>query len=180
MPGYWRLPELTAKVFDEEGFYKFGDALEPADPNDFSKGFYFGGRTAENFKLDTGTWVATGKVRQALLEGLGNQVHDVVITGADRPYLGALVFLKHPEKAADADLRQELQGRLQEHIAETKGSSNRVLRLLLLPDRPDAGRQEVTDKGSINQRAVLGNRKDAVETLYSSDPQVISIEAEKV
>lgn len=179
MPGYWRLPELTAKVFDEEGYYKFGDALEPVDPEDLTKGFRFGGRTAENFKLNTGTWVTTGKVRQALLERLGNDVLDVVITGADRSYLGALVFLKTPDKLADADLRADLLQRLCEHATEAKGSSNRVRRLLLLPDSPDTATQEMTDKGSINQRAVLRNRRDTVEALYDGSVQVIDIEDAK-
>lgn len=179
MPGYWRLPEVTAKVFDEEGYYKFGDALEPVDPENLSKGFRFGGRTAENFKLNTGTWVTTGNVRQALLERLGNEVLDVVITGADRTYLGALVFLKNPENAENAELRTDLQARLREHAAEAKGSSNRVRRLLLLSSNPDAAGQEVTDKGSINQRAVLRNRQDTVEALYSGSDQVIDIEEAK-
>lgn len=179
MPGYWRLPELTAKVFDDEGFYMFGDALEPVDPDDFAKGFRFGGRTAENFKLNTGTWVTTGNVRQALLDQLGTEVLDVVIAGADKTYLGALVFLKDVTKVEDIAVRENLRTRLREHAAEAKGSSNRVRRLLLLSTGPDIAGQEMTDKGSINQRAVLRNRPDAVEALYAGGAQVIDIEEEK-
>jgi feruloyl-CoA synthase len=84
-PGYWRQPELSAQCFDEEGFYKFGDALMPVDPDDFSKGFRFDGRTAENFKLDTGTWVATGALRMDFIDHFGDSIRDVAITGADRP-----------------------------------------------------------------------------------------------
>ena len=173
-PGYWRAEELTAKAFDEEGFYSYGDALVPVDPADFSKGFYFGGRTAENFKLDTGTWVATGAVRLSLLEALGPEVLDVVITGADKPWLGAMVFLRDPARKDDTALRADLAARLATHAKAQAGSSTRIKALLLLPDAPNKGVGEMTDKGSINQRLVLRLRAAEVERLYrGGDPDIL-------
>lgn len=166
-PGYWRAPDLTAKAFDEQGFYCFGDALQPLDPDDFSKGFTFAGRTAENFKLDTGTWVATGALRLSLLDALGPDVLDVVITGPDRPWLGALVFLRDPALAGDGALQDRLRARLQAHAAGQRGSSTRIRRLMLLDDAPDKPAGEMTDKGSINQRLVLRLRADCVDRLYA-------------
>src|SRR5690606_20028914 len=90
-PGYWRNPELTAEAFDEEGFYKLGDAVRFAVPGDPTKGFYFAGRTAENFKLQTGTWVAVGRLREQLVDQFGELIRDAVITGENRTELGALV-----------------------------------------------------------------------------------------
>ena len=174
-PGYWRAPDLTAKAFDEEGFYSYGDALVPADPDDLSQGFYFGGRTAENFKLDTGTWVSTGAVRLSLLEALGPDVLDVVITGADKPWLGALVFPRDPARIEDPALRADLAARLAAHAKLQSGSSTRVRKLLLLDTPPNKGVGEMTDKGSINQRLVLRLRADKVAALYDgADPAIIN------
>lgn len=176
MPGYWRQPEVTAKVFDEEGFYMFGDALEPVDPEDMAAGFRFAGRTAENFKLDTGTWVSTGNVRHGLLEALGGAVRDVVLTGPDRPYLGALLFLNDPAKADDPALHALLKERLSAHAGTARGSSERVRRILVLHEGPSVEAREVTEKGSINQRAVIANRPDAVEALYAGHGDIIEAE----
>ena len=92
-PGYWRQPELTAKAFDEEGFYKFGDALKPADPDDFSAGFDFDGRIAEDFKLASGTWVSVGPLRARFIAACAPLVRDVVIAGINRDEVSALVIL---------------------------------------------------------------------------------------
>ena len=104
-PGYWRDPELTAAAFDEEGFYRLGDAFRFADRSDAAKGFYFDGRLAENFKLNTGTWVSVGALRARFIDHFGEIVRDVVITGLDRDYIGALVF---PNLAMCRNLANEL------------------------------------------------------------------------
>ncbi len=189
--GYWRDPKLTKDAFDEEGFYKLGDALRFADPADASKGFYFDGRTAENFKLDTGTWVSVGAVRGKLINGLGGLARDAVITGLDRPYIGALVV---PDLAAcrglasaaeDApartvldhpDVRAAFATRLATLVGNGSGSSTVVRRILLLDEPLSIDRGEVTDKGSLNQRAVLSNRGELVEEIYRGSPRVISLE----
>src|SRR5690606_10591078 len=147
MTGYWRQPELTAKVFDEEGFYCFGDALLPVDPDDLTKGFRFDGRTAENFKLDTGTWVNTGALRMVLIEHFGELVREVAITGADKPYLGALFFPKDPSKSDDPAFLAALKDKLTELAAQSTGSSNRVRRLLVVAEPPSMDAGELTDKG---------------------------------
>lgn len=189
-PGYWKLPELSAKAFDEEGYYRFGDALRPADPEDFSKGFMFDGRTAENFKLDTGTWVSTGALRQSFINHFGDFVSDVAITGADKPFLGGLVFPK-PEFLrelcnADADTPIDELNRHQAtraHFAEqlgklaetNTGSSTLVRRIILMDEPPSMAAGELTDKGTINQRAVLRNRPEDVDEIYEGSDRVISI-----
>ena len=92
-PGYWRQPELTAKAFDEEGFYKFGDALKPADPKDFDAGFDFDGRIAEDFKLASGTWVSVGPLRARFVAACAPLVRDVIIAGINHDEISALVVL---------------------------------------------------------------------------------------
>jgi len=173
MTGYWRQPELSAKVFDEEGYYCFGDALIPVDPQDLTKGFRFDGRTAENFKLDTGTWVNTGALRMTLIEHFGDLVREVAITGADKPYLGALFFPKDPSKAGDPAFHAALKEKLTALAAKSTGSSNRVRRLLVVAEPPSMDAGELTDKGSLNQRAVLRNRAELVDELYAGSDRVI-------
>jgi len=176
-PGYWRQPELTRAAFDEEGYYRTGDALRFVDPADARQGFEFDGRTAEDFKLGTGTWVSVGPLRAKVNAACSPLVQDVVITGHNRDKLGALVF---PNLLACRDLGAEaLRARLRpvfERLArDATGSSTRVTRALVMDQPPliDAG--EVTDKGSINQRAVLANRAALVERLYAEppDPSII-------
>jgi feruloyl-CoA synthase len=189
-PGYWRAPELTAKAFDEEGYYCFGDALRPADPNDLSAGFLFDGRTAENFKLDTGTWVSTGALRTRFIDHFGGLARDVAIAGADRPYLSAIVFpdvealraisglgkdAALRDIYADDKVRAAMGGKLSTLAKEATGSSNRVRKMILAEDPPDFASGEQTDKGSINQRMVLSRRQELVDELYSDSPRVISI-----
>ncbi|MCB1343408.1 MAG: feruloyl-CoA synthase [Pseudooceanicola sp.] len=184
-PGYWRAPELTAQAYDDEGFYGLGDAVRFAVPGDASRGFYFDGRLAENFKLASGTWVAVGALRAQLVNDLGGLASDVVIAGENREALAALVV---PDMAALRALaggedpvngprvRDELARRLSGHAARATGSATRVTRALLLTDPLDFDRGEMTDKRSINQRAVLRNRAAMVEQLYSGDPAVIHAE----
>lgn len=193
-PGYWRSPELTVKAFDEEGFYKIGDAVRFADPADPSKGFFFDGRTAENFKLQTGTWVSVGKLRAKLVDDFGGLIRDAVITGENRAELGALVVGSLPsmreivgaeastmtdeEIFAHPNVRQALASRLKSHQMRATGSATRVARLLIIREAPRIDKGEITDKGSLNQRAMLSHRKDLVETLYHGSPDVILAEKE--
>jgi feruloyl-CoA synthase len=171
-PGYWRQPELTAAAFDEEGYYRTGDALRFADEADPSLGFEFDGRTAEDFKLGTGTWVSVGPLRARINTACSPFVQDVVITGHDRDRLGALVF-PNPVVCRDlsaAALRQKLQPVFERLARESTGSSTRIARAMVMemPASIDSG--EVTDKGSINQRAVLKSRAALVERLYADAP----------
>lgn len=187
-PGYWRSPDLTEAAFDDEGFYCIGDALRYADPEDPAKGFFFDGRTAENFKLMTGTWVAVGTLRAQLVDALGGLVRDAVITGEGRYELGALLVPFRPSierlvpNSADLsdaelynhpDVRDTLAKMLGDHMEKATGSSTRVKRAMILVDPLQLDKGEITDKGSVNQKAVLRHRDALVATLYEDDPQVI-------
>src|SRR5690606_7138111 len=172
-PGYWRQEQLTADAFDEEGYYRLGDAPMPMEMNDIATGLSLEGRQAQNFKLDTGTWVATGALRMAIIDHFGDTIRDVALAGPDRPYLGAIIFPHEAEKADDPDLRQSLHEKLVSLAAKSSGSSNRIMRLIVATDAPSMAAGEVTDKGSINQRAVLRNRADLVEEIYAGSERVI-------
>jgi len=189
-PGYWRAPELTAAAFDEEGYYRFGDALRFADPDDIAAGFMFDGRTAENFKLDTGTWVSTGALRARFVDHFGGLARDVALAGADRPFIAALVFPEMdrlraiagvgadaaPEDLfADPAVREAFAARLRALAADSTGSSTLVSRILLVDPPPTLDSGELTDKGSINQRLVIANRAALVDELYAGSPRVISL-----
>jgi feruloyl-CoA synthase len=184
-PGYWREPELTAKAFDEEGFYKFGDALKPADPSDLHAGFDFDGRISEDFKLASGTWVSVGPLRARFIATCAPLVRDVVIAGINRDEISALVILDldgcrviNPAlvaddvaaAASDPVIRQGFAERLVKFLASSTGSSTRITRAVLLDAPLSIDRGEVTDKGSVNQRAVLDHRAELVEAIYSSAP----------
>jgi feruloyl-CoA synthase len=181
-PGYWRQPELTAAAFDEEGFYKFGDAIKPVVSGDFSAGFDFDGRIAEDFKLASGTWVSVGALRARLIAACAPLVRDVVIAGINRDEVSALVILDldgcrvvNPALAADdlaaaaSDplIRDAFREQLTKFLAAATGSSNRIARAILIDSPLSIDRGEVTDKGSINQRAVLDHRSRLVDELYS-------------
>jgi feruloyl-CoA synthase len=184
-PGYWRQPELTAKAFDEEGFYKFGDALKPADPDDLSAGFDFDGRIAEDFKLASGTWVSVGPLRARFIAACAPLVRDVVIAGINRDELSALVVLDldgcrlinpalPPDDlmatAADPLIRGAFRERFIKFLAMSTGSSTRITRAVLLNTPMSIDRGEVTDKGSINQRAVLEHRSRLIDEIYAPAP----------
>jgi feruloyl-CoA synthase len=169
-PGYFRRDDLTREAFDEEGYYRIGDAMKLADPADPGKGLVFDGRVAEDFKLTTGTWVNTGAVRVKLIAAGNPLVQDAVITGHDRDEIGALVFLTPAAK--DADVRAKLAQALKE-LAGEGGSSTHPKRLLVMQEPPQIDAGEITDKGYLNQRAVLERRAALVEKLYSNDPDVI-------
>jgi feruloyl-CoA synthase len=184
-PGYWRQPELTQAAFDEEGFYKFGDALKLAVPGDFDAGFDFDGRIAEDFKLASGTWVSVGPLRARFVAACAPLVRDVVIAGINRDEISALVVLDldgcrliNPAlapgdiatAASDAKVRAAFVKRFKKFLATSTGSSTRVTRAVLLDTSLSIDRGEVTDKGSINQRAVLDHRSGLIEQLYAPAP----------
>ena len=176
-PGYWRQPELTRAAFDDEGYYRTGDAMRFLDAADPAQGLEFDGRLTEDFKLTTGTWVSVGPLRARINAAGAPYVQDSVITGHSRDTVGALVFpnvaaCKALEAGALRDFLQRLVIRLSR---EASGSSNRVERLFLLEEPPSLDAGEITDKGSINQAAVLARRAALVEALYAqpTDPRTI-------
>jgi feruloyl-CoA synthase len=195
-PGYWRQPELTATAFDEEGYYKFGDALRFADSDDVTKGLIFDGRVAEDFKLASGTWVNVGPLRAGFIDHFAPLVQDVVIAGLGRNEIAALVFADRAachrlcpalapnapaaELFAQRELRAAFAERLERLAAQSTGSSNRIAALLLLDEPPSLDQGEMTDKGSINQRAVLTHRAHLVAELYAHprSPRVIRLATE--
>jgi feruloyl-CoA synthase len=168
-PGFWRDPARSRNAFDDEGYYRSGDALVWVDSADPSKGFAFDGRIDEDFKLSTGTWVSVGPLRARLLASLAPYAQDVVIAGHDRDEVTALIIPNRTMcDALPADLlRAILSGCLGEVCAGATGSSPRVPRALMLDEPPSIDAGEVTDKGSINQRAVLRNRAALVQELYA-------------
>ena len=192
-PGYWRQPDLTRLAFDDEGFYRIGDALRFVDPQDIMRGFIFDGRMVEDFKLSTGTFVSAGPMRGKFLSHCAPYAHDAVIAGHDRDFVTVLVFpaldacrelAKLPATAPAAEIvahpavHAKFQELLNELAAEATGSSSRIARAILMPEPPAIDAHEVTDKGSINQSAVLKNRAALVLDLYSPRPsaRVISIQ----
>ncbi len=181
MPGYWRSAQQTAEAFDSEGYYCSGDALKLADPADPQLGLMFDGRIAEDFKLSSGVFVSVGPLRnRAVLEG-SPYVQDIVVTAPDRECLGALVFprlhdcrklaglgaeARDAEVLASAPVRQWFAAWLQRLNADATGNASRLEWIALLAEPPSIDRGEITDKGSINQRAVLQWRAAQVEALY--------------
>jgi feruloyl-CoA synthase len=185
-PGYWREPKLTAEAYDDEGFYRLGDALRFDDSARPEKGLLFEGRIAEDFKLATGTWVHVGALRVAFIAHCAPFVKDVVIAGADRDFIAALIFPDldacrrlAPDLAKGASatdiiaheaVRREFRFLLDSFTKQATGSSNRVMRAILLDTPPSLDVGEATDKGSINQRMVLKNRAGLVDELYAEQP----------
>ena len=184
-PGYWRQEKHTRDAFDAEGFYRIGDALKFADPDDPGKGLLFDGRIAEDFKLNTGTWVSVGPLRARFIDHFAPYARDVVFAGADRNFVGALVFpdieacrklagLGAEASAAAVIEAPQVRARFAELItalaAAAQGSSMRVARLLLMTEPPSLDKGEMTDKGSINQRAVLASCDVLAKELYQEPP----------
>ncbi|WP_223514470.1 feruloyl-CoA synthase [Pseudomonas sp. GL-R-26] len=189
MPGYWRSPQQTLDAFDPQGFYCSGDALKLADPRDPQLGLMFDGRIAEDFKLSSGVFVSVGPLRsRAVLEG-SPYVQDLVVTAPDRECLGALVFARmfecrrlsglaasasDAEVLASAPVREWFAGWLQRLNREATGNASRLEWIALLDEPASIDRGEITDKGSINQRAVLQWRAEQVEALYRGlDPAIL-------
>jgi feruloyl-CoA synthase len=184
-PGYWRDEALTAGAFDEEGYYCLGDAMRFVDPDHPARGLVFDGRLAEDFKLSTGTWVSVGPLRARILAAAAGLAQDVVITGHDREFVGALVFPNFavcrdvaglPADAPPANVLAHpavVRGLHDAFIGlarESTGSSTFVARALVLEQPPSLDAREITDKGSINQQAVLQQRSALVEELYAPIP----------
>jgi feruloyl-CoA synthase len=193
-PGYWRDPGLTRSSFDAEGYYCMGDAVGLVDPSDPSKGFTFEGRLTEDFKLSTGTWVRVGPLRAAVLAHFGDLVQDVVVAGHDRDEVTMLVFPNVPtcrtiagadpaasvqDVLASDDVKTRFRLRLASLAAAQTGSSTRVERALLVEEPPSIDAQEVTDKGSLNQRAVLARRRTLVDQLYGAPGTGIVIDLDE-
>jgi feruloyl-CoA synthase len=191
-PGYWREPKLTADAYDEDGYYRLGDALRFDDPANPEKGLLFEGRIAEDFKLATGTWVGVGPLRVAFIAHCAPYVKDVVIAGADRDVIAVLIFpdldacrrlapdiakeAGASEIVAHAGVRREFRSLLDGFAKQATGSSNRIVRAILLDTPPSLDVGEATDKGSINQRMVLKARAALVDELYGApSARVIAI-----
>jgi feruloyl-CoA synthase len=189
-PGYWKRPDLTAAAFDEDGFYKPGDAVRLADPQEPAKGIVFDGRLAEDFKLTTGTWVHVGGLRVGALAAASPALQDAVIAGENREFIGMLAWLNAagchkligkeaplPELACHAIVREHVGRAIAQWNAAHPGSSERIARVLLLSDAPSIDANEITDKGYINQRLTLARRKGDVERLYATiaDADVIVV-----
>jgi len=185
-PGYWRQTELTRAAYDEEGFYRMGDAVRFVDPEDPEQGLLFDGRVAEDFKLSSGTWVSVGPLRAKFIAAGAPQVQDVVLAGLNRDWVGVLVFpnveacrglcgdLFGPAPMSDVvrhpAVRARFQALLDALARESTGSSTRIARAIVLDSPPSIDASEITDKGSINQRAVLKSRAALVEELYAEPP----------
>jgi feruloyl-CoA synthase len=191
-PGYYKQPDLTAGMFDEEGFYKIGDAGRFVDPDDPSWGLIFDGRVVEDFKLSSGTFVLVGTLRSTAIAAASPVLQDAVVCGEGRDQVGLLGFpnlaacrkvagdehvelsseelLKHPAVVAT------VKAGLARMNGASKGSSMRVRRVLLMAEPPSVDGHEITDKGYINQRATLERRKALVDRLYTGGEGVIEID----
>ncbi len=191
MAGYLEQPELTRLAFDEEGYYRLGDAMAFVDPARPEEGLAFAGRVAEEFKLQSGIFVRVGTLRVEVISSTAPLLRDVVVTGADLPYV-ALLAWPNPDAcherfglrderqlACHAPLHDALRESLLRHNERHTGSSMRIRRVMLLNDPPSSDGGEITDKGYINQRAVLARRAGDVEALYADKPDanVVIIEA---
>ena len=183
-PGYWRNPEATAEAFDEEGYYKTGDAVQLLNAADPNMGLVFDGRIAEDFKLSTGAWVSVGTLRKKIVKASSGLIRDAVIAGHDKSYLTAilipdegacraLIHSKEDDLAVivrHEKLVQAIQDFLDQLGQKSTGSSTCVRRALIADFMLSIDKGEVTDKGSINQRGFLKNRKQLVDRLYKENP----------
>ncbi|PCJ91857.1 MAG: feruloyl-CoA synthase, partial [Hyphomicrobiales bacterium] len=189
-PGYWKEPKLTAAAFDEEGFYQLGDALRFADPKDASKGFHFDGRTAENFKLRSGTWVGVGALRGNFINHFAGMARDVVLTGLNEGFIGALVLpnldkcreisgldktASMADLAANPSVIDAFSQALTSLAKSSTGSSTKICRMIIMDTMPSVDKGEVTDKGSLNQRAVLNHRAVLVAEIYAGSDRVLEL-----
>ena len=176
-PGYHRRPDLTEAAFDDDGFYKIGDAMRLVDADDPARGLAFDGRVAEDFKIQSGTWVHAGSVRVRLIAACNPLVQDAVITGHDRPEVGALVWVNQGAARTlgldEIGVRAQLGAALAALLADATGGSTAPARLLVLDQPPSIDEGEITDKGYINQRAVLERRAAHVEELHAGGSRVI-------
>lgn len=184
-PGYWQRPDLTEAAFDDEGYYKIGDAGRLLDEHDASAGVVFDGRTAEDFKLSTGTWVHVGALRIALIAACAPAVQDVVLVGEYGDHAGALIFPNLPgcralagladdapieQVLADQAVRSHVRETLLRHNTENPASSTAIARAFLMAEPPSIDANEITDKGYINQRAVRERRAGLVDRVMTEAP----------
>jgi len=190
-PGYWKRPDLTAAAFDEEGFYCPGDAVRFADADDVAKGLMFDGRLAEDFKLATGTWVHVGGLRVGVLAAASPALQDAIVVGENLPFIGVLGWLnpvgcQHLVGRDDASLAELARHPvIRDHVRRAMaqwneahpGSSERIARVLVLPDLPSIDANEITDKGYVNQRAATACRRHEIALLYAEmpGPEVIGL-----
>lgn len=192
-PGFWRDATRSRAAFDDEGFYRTGDAMRLADPANPSAGFIFDGRIGENFKLLSGTWVNVGALRVAAIAALAPLAEDMAVTGHERDTVGVMIFpslvgcrrlLPHLAEtdaaslAADPALRAAIAERLRRFNAGEGGSAGRIARAVVLSEPASQDANEITDKGYLNQHAILERRADWVARLYTEpcDPLVIQAE----
>jgi feruloyl-CoA synthase len=182
-PGYWRRPDLTSQCFDDEGYYRIGDAVRLLDPADPAKGLVFDGRIAEDFKLMSGTWVHVGALRVGVVSACAPAIADALVAGENRDSVGLLAWLNAAgcgqytarqqspgEWTRDPHLRDKIRRALENWNAAHTGASQRITRLLLLEDGPSIDAGEITDKGYINQRLALERRAAEVERLFADPP----------
>lgn len=179
-PGYWRSPEATMEAFDEDGYFCTGDAVQWIDPDNIHKGLRFDGRIAEDFKLATGTFVSVGPLRARIVATGAPYIEDAVLTGINLKEVGALIFTTPAVRAlaglgpgatmdevlSSPHVRDHFQEIVNQLAAASTGSANRIARALLMAEPPSIDKGEVTDKGSINQRAVLKHRDALVQALH--------------
>jgi feruloyl-CoA synthase len=178
-PGYWRRQDLSRASFDEEGFYRTGDAVTWIDEQNPGRGLRYDGRIAEDFKVRTGTWIRVGLLRDQLLKQLAPEIRDVVVAGENRNYVAVLAIPATPGMAEDEAFRTRLLAKLADLSARATGSSNRVLRLTFLTKALSIDAGELTEKGAISQRGILRTHASLIEDLYSDLPsdQVLSVHA---
>jgi feruloyl-CoA synthase len=183
-PGYLGQPDLTAKAFDEDGWYRTGDAGKLEDPEDPNRGLVFDGRVVEDFKLLTGTFVSVGNLRVKALAAASPLLMDAVVCGHDRDYVGLLAWVnvgaareiaEEPDAELDALIHSPkihafVRERIQAYNREHPGSSTRVERVVLLDEPPSLDANEITDKGYVNQRAALQRRHAFVAELFAERP----------
>ncbi|WP_367107443.1 AMP-binding protein [uncultured Psychrobacter sp.] len=184
-PGYWRNQEATAKAFDEEGFYSMGDAGRLIDPDDPSAGLVFDGRTSENFKLNSGTWVNVGEVRIGVISTLKPYFLDAIVTGHNQPELGLLIVPNIERLASEHGLGEEQKNAselqkveklvdqvvmlLNDYNEINFSNSKKIRRCAFLPEPPSIEKNEITDKGYLNQRALLENWSKLIEDMHSKE-----------
>lgn len=169
-PGYWGRSDLTAEAFDEDGFFRTGDALQWAEPGNQQGGFRYDGRIAEDFKLATGTWVRVGRLRAQLMQHLAPDLRDVVIAGENRDYIAVLGIPAGPDSVTDGAVRARVLRKLTTLTAEAGGSAQRVLRFAFLTEQLSIDTGELTDKGAVSQRNILRRHAALIDTLYADDP----------
>ena len=183
-PGYLGEPGKSAEMFDEEGFFRIGDAVSFIEPGNIERGLRFAGRLAEEFKLASGTWVAAGNLRAAVVQQCSPIIADALVCGLNRDYVAVLawpsaagveqVSVKAPGTAAtlvaDPGIREAIEKALAEYNAANPGSSTRIRRFAFLDDPPSIDGHELSDKGTVNQAVALRRRHDDVERLYAEQP----------